>query len=89
MLKKIETFVAGEHAIYGVVALFVLLGFVYTVITPIFEAGDELWHYPYVEWVARGNGLPVPGPVAATVVGAGRGTAAPVLFDECGPDVLD
>lgn len=42
--------------------LFVFLGALYSVTTPIFEAGDELWHYPHVWWIARGNGLPVQDP---------------------------
>ena len=26
---------------------------------PIFEASDELWHYPLVQWLSKGNPLPV------------------------------
>ncbi len=43
-------------------AVFLLLGAMYSITTPLFEAGDELWHYPYVQWVARGKGLPVQDP---------------------------
>ncbi|GIK54843.1 MAG: hypothetical protein HND44_21720 [Chloroflexi bacterium] len=39
--------------------LFVLLGGVYAFTTPIFEASDELWHYPMVQHLAAGNPLPV------------------------------
>jgi 4-amino-4-deoxy-L-arabinose transferase-like glycosyltransferase len=53
---------ANPRAIYVVVALFVALGVLYAVTTPLFEAGDELWHYPHVQWIARGNGLPVQDP---------------------------
>jgi len=38
---------------------FVGLGTLYSVITPLFEASDELWHYPYVKHLADGKGLPV------------------------------
>jgi 4-amino-4-deoxy-L-arabinose transferase-like glycosyltransferase len=31
--------------------------------TPIFEASDELWHYPVVQYIAAGHGLPVQTPV--------------------------
>ena len=31
----------------------------YSIVTPIFEAGDELWHYPFVQSLAAGNSLPV------------------------------
>ena len=62
MRTRIQNFLASERAIYFLVALFVLLGALYSITTPIFEAGDELWHYPYVQWLARGNGLPVQDP---------------------------
>lgn len=42
-----------------IVALFVLLGVVYAIVTPVFEASDELWHYPMVRHLADGNPLPV------------------------------
>lgn len=42
--------------------LFIALGALYSVTTPLFEAGDELWHYPHVWWIANGNGLPVQDP---------------------------
>jgi len=46
---------------------FILLGAVYSVVTPLFEASDELWHYPFIKHLADGQGLPVldpanPGP---------------------------
>jgi 4-amino-4-deoxy-L-arabinose transferase-like glycosyltransferase len=42
--------------------LFVILGVVYSLATPIFEASDELWHYPVVKHIADGRGLPVQKP---------------------------
>ncbi|HOU42130.1 MAG TPA: glycosyltransferase family 39 protein, partial [Promineifilum sp.] len=42
-----------------ILTLFVLLGFSYALITPVFEASDELWHYPMVRHLADGNPLPV------------------------------
>lgn len=49
-----------EHgALLVILVLFVLLGILYSVITPIFEASDELWHYPFVKHLADGGGLPV------------------------------
>src|SRR5512139_125193 len=38
---------------------FLALGVTYSVVTPIFEASDELWHYPMVQWLSKGNQLPV------------------------------
>ena len=43
--------------------VFVALGVAYSVITPIFEASDEVWHYPVVQYIAAGHGLPVQTPV--------------------------
>lgn len=49
-----------RHAgITVVLALYLVLGVIYSVVTPIFEASDELWHYPFIEHLADGNGLPV------------------------------
>lgn len=42
--------------------LFVALGTYYNVVTPIFEASDELYHYPYVHYVATEWRLPVQEP---------------------------
>lgn len=45
-----------------VLTLYLLLGLIYAVNTPIFEASDELWHYPFVRHLADGNPLPVQDP---------------------------
>ncbi len=42
-----------------ILILFTGLGITYAVVTPIFEASDELWHYPMVRHLADGNSLPV------------------------------
>jgi hypothetical protein len=42
-----------------ILILFTGLGITYAVVTPIFEASDELWHYPMVRHLADGNPLPV------------------------------
>ena len=42
-----------------ILVLFVLLGWSYAVTTPVFEASDELWHYPLIKYLADGNALPV------------------------------
>ena len=41
------------------IALYLLLGAAYALVTPVFEASDELWHYPMVRHLANGNPLPV------------------------------
>ena len=45
-------------------AVFVLLGAVYAIVTPLFEVSDELWHYPMVKTLADGQGLPVQNPAS-------------------------
>lgn len=40
-------------------ALYLTLAMIYSVVTPIFEASDELWHFPMVHVLAN-NGLSLP-----------------------------
>ncbi len=47
-----------------ILAAFLALGFVYSLVTPVFEASDEIFHYPVVKQVADGRGLPVQDPQA-------------------------
>lgn len=42
-----------------ILLLYLALGFTYALVTPPFEASDELWHYPMVQHLAAGNPLPV------------------------------
>ncbi|MBK8986120.1 MAG: hypothetical protein IPM39_08560 [Chloroflexi bacterium] len=42
-----------------ILGLFMLLGVTYAIVTPVFEASDELWHYPMIQHLANGNPLPV------------------------------
>lgn len=44
---------------------FVLLAGAYSVVNPLFEAPDEVWHYEYVRWLAEGRGLPQPADVGS------------------------
>jgi len=46
----------------AILVLFGALGVVYSVVTPIFEASDERWHYPVVRHIARTGQLPVQDP---------------------------
>ncbi len=48
-----------RQPITWLVAVFILLGSLYAVTTPLFEASDELWHYPMVQHLSRGGALPV------------------------------
>ena len=43
-----------------ILAAYILLAVAYSVVNPLFESPDEIWHYEYVCWLAEGNGLPHP-----------------------------
>src|SRR5688500_7256814 len=44
---------------------YLVLAVIYSVVTPIFEVSDELWHYPMVQYLAtNGFSLPSPSPDA-------------------------
>lgn len=45
---------------------FAILGALYSIIVPPFEASDELWHYPMVKYIADHWGLPVQVPGVET-----------------------
>ncbi|MBK8025675.1 MAG: glycosyltransferase family 39 protein [Chloroflexi bacterium] len=50
------------------VAAYLILGLTYSVVTPLFEASDELWHYPMVKTLADNSlSLPVQTPGEATL----------------------
>jgi len=50
------------HPLFFVLLAFLILSTTYAVITPLFEASDELWHYPMVQHLSRGGALPVQDP---------------------------
>ena len=43
-------------------SIYLVAAFIYSVVTPSFEASDELWHYPMIKRLADGQGLPVQRP---------------------------
>ncbi|MFC2030213.1 ArnT family glycosyltransferase [Chloroflexota bacterium] len=51
-----------RHGIWVILALFLVLGLIYGLATPIFEASDELYHYPYVHYLVSEQRLPVQNP---------------------------
>ncbi len=52
----------ARRAAWALALAFVVLGSIYSMVTPLFEASDEQWHYPFVQHLARGGGLPVQSP---------------------------
>jgi len=57
--------------------LFLLLGLVYGVTTPLFEAPDEVWHYAYVRYLVEKHALPG---LTDTASNAYQEVAQPPLF---------
>ncbi|MHB1294783.1 MAG: ArnT family glycosyltransferase [Anaerolineae bacterium] len=53
---------ARRTVFVAILALFLALGVIYSVVDPVFEASDELHHYPVVKHLADGAGLPVQRP---------------------------
>jgi len=62
-----------------IVAGFLLLGILYSLATPAFEASDELNHYPVVDYLAQGNHLPVQQPGQETYFGQ-EGSQPPLYY---------
>ncbi len=57
-----------SHPLLAIIlAAFVALALIYSIVTPIFEAGDELWHYPFVQSLATGHALPIQDPNVKTL----------------------
>ncbi len=50
-----------------IIALFAILATIYSLITPIFEASDEISHYPVVQHIAATGQLPVQRPGVETL----------------------
>jgi hypothetical protein len=48
-----------HRGIILIVIIFLMLGVVYSTVTPIFETPDEIQHYFHVKHIADGKGLPV------------------------------
>ena len=66
-----------------ILAGFTVLATVYSLVTPLFEASDELWHYPMVKYVADHDfGLPVqrPGQTDAEAPWRQEGSQPPLYY---------
>lgn len=53
---------AEKRILAVILAAYLLLAIIYSVMTPIFEASDELWHYPMVQNIATTGQIPVQDP---------------------------
>lgn len=48
-----------QRTLYFILFTYLLIATTYSVVIPIFEVSDELWHYPMVHYIAN-NGLQLP-----------------------------
>lgn len=71
----------AERRLLGILlAAYLSLGIGYSVITPIFEASDELWHYPMVKYLAD-HGLALPSQeVGVTTAWRQEGSQPPLYY---------
>ncbi len=51
---------SGRWPITLLVAAYLVLAVMYSIVTPLFESPDEVWHYEYTRWLAAGKGLAAP-----------------------------
>lgn len=61
-MTKVASWLSRNRAIAAVMAVFAVVASIYSIVTPLFEMSDELWHYPMVKTLADGNGLPIQDP---------------------------
>ncbi len=50
----------GGRWLARLLLIYLMVGGSYSVLNPLFEAPDEVWHYEYVRWLVEGHGLPTP-----------------------------
>ena len=50
---------ASRRWLAVIAAAFLVLGLIYSVIVPLFEASDEVWHFAFADHLAKGGGLAV------------------------------
>ncbi|MDI7274768.1 MAG: DUF2142 domain-containing protein [Anaerolineae bacterium] len=60
--REVISWRAADRGIAILVVAFVLVATGYSLSTPLFEAPDELFHFPFVRHLAEGGGLPVQDP---------------------------
>ncbi len=62
MIKKIKEVWRTHWTVGLILFAFIGLGITYSLVTPIFEASDEIWHYPVAKHIADTGTLPVQRP---------------------------
>jgi len=75
----LQQFFAKVSAIAVILGAFILLGLLYSLAGPLFEASDEISHYPVVKHIADGEGLPIQDPSVKTAW-AQEGSQPPLYY---------
>lgn len=68
-----------RRVLWLILSAYLVLATVYSVVTPVFEASDELWHYPMVQYLAT-HGLALPPQDPATVTAWRQEGSQPPLY---------
>ena len=61
-MERMARIADQERWLAVLLALFILLAGIYSIVVPPFETPDEIWHMAFVQHVASGQGLPVSAP---------------------------
>ncbi len=61
------------------VTAYLALAVMYSVVVPLFESPDEVWHYETVRWLAAGEGLAAPEDVGVAPF-AQEGSQPPLYY---------
>ena len=64
-----RSIIRAHRELWAVLIAFLLLGGVYSTVTPLFEAPDEIQHYFHIKHIADGKGLPVLRPEGEALYG--------------------
>ncbi|NDJ55221.1 MAG: hypothetical protein GYB68_19285 [Chloroflexi bacterium] len=67
MIERLKAFFSDYPDAAILAGLFALLATLYSLTTPIFEASDEIFHYPVVQHIAATGSLPVQDPEVETL----------------------
>ena len=65
-MKHIKPALKRTHWLWLIIVTYLILAMIYSVATPIFEASDEVWHFPVVQHLKTTGQLPVQQPGALT-----------------------
>lgn len=74
---KAMTAVHTHKSLLALLAIFLVMSVIYSLVTPLFEAPDEMDHFRYVNWLATGRGLPH---LADDLAAAGHEIGQPPLY---------